>query len=68
MQVFICNETGVSIVHKPSKVVAELGRRNVYAVTSAERGKTHTVLSRVSPSGCIYFAPNDGVSTQEVCA
>ena len=51
MQVFNCDETGVTIVHKPSKVVAELGRRNVYAITSAERGKTHTVLSCVSASG-----------------
>ncbi len=51
MQVYNCDETGVSIVHKPGKVIAELGRRNVYAVTSAERGKTHTVLSCVSASG-----------------
>ena len=33
------------------KVVAELGRRNVYAITSAERGKTHAILSCVSASG-----------------
>ena len=51
MQVYNCDETGVSIVHKPSKVIAELGRRNVYAITSAERGKTHTVLSCVSATG-----------------
>ena len=51
MQIYNCYETGVSVVHKPGKVVAELGRRNVYAITSAERGKTHTVLSCVSASG-----------------
>lgn len=51
MQVFNCDETGITVVHKPGKVVAELGRRNVYAVTSAERGKIHTVLSCVSASG-----------------
>ena len=44
-------ETGVSIVHKPGKVIAELGHRNVYAITSAERGKTHTIVSCVSASG-----------------
>ena len=60
MQVYNADETGVTIVHKPSKVVAELGRRNVYCVTSAERGKTHTVLSCVSASGhvlppCIVY-------------
>ena len=51
MQVYNCDETGVSIVHKPGKVIAQLGRRNVYAITSAERGKTHTVVSCVSASG-----------------
>lgn len=39
MQVFNSDETPVSIVHKPSKVVAELERHNVYSVTSAERGE-----------------------------
>ena len=51
MQIFNCDETGVGIVHKPGKVIAELGRRNVHSVTSAERGKIHTVLSCVSASG-----------------
>lgn len=53
MQVYNCDETGVSIVHKPGKVLAELGRRNVYAITSAEKGKTHTILSCVSASGYV---------------
>ena len=53
MQIFNADETGVSIVHKPGKVVTEVGRRNVYAVTSAERGKTHTILSCVSASGYV---------------
>ena len=39
MQVYNCDETGVSVVHKLSKVVAELGRRNVYAITLVRRGK-----------------------------
>ena len=51
MQVYNCNETGASIIHKPGKVIAELGHRNVYAITSAERGKIHTIVSCVSPSG-----------------
>jgi hypothetical protein len=53
MQVFNCDETGVTIVFKPNKVIAELGKRNVYAVSAAERGKTHTVLSCVSAAGFI---------------
>ena len=53
MQIFNANETGVSAVHKPGKVIAQLGRRNVYFITSAERGKIHTVLSCVSATGFI---------------
>ena len=53
MQVFNADETGITIVHKPSRVFAELGRRNVYSITSAERGKTHTVMACVSASGYV---------------
>ncbi len=45
MQIYNCDETGVTIVHKPGKIVIELGRHNVYALNSAEKGKTHTILS-----------------------
>ena len=51
MQIYNCDETGVSVVHKPGKVMAEMGRHKVYAVTSAEKGKTHTILTCVSASG-----------------
>ena len=51
MQIYNCDETGVTIVFKPGRVVAEMGCRNVYAVSAAERGKTHTILSCVSASG-----------------
>ena len=51
MQLFNMDETGLSIVHKPGRVVAQLGRRNVWAITSAEKGKTHTILTCVSASG-----------------
>ena len=53
MHIFNADETGVSVVHKPGKVVAELGHPNVYSLTSAEKGKTHTVLSCVSASGYV---------------
>ena len=51
MNIYNMDETGVSIVHKPGKVVTEVGRRNVWGVTSAEKGKTHTILTCVSASG-----------------
>ena len=53
MQIFNADETGVTVVHTPGKVVAQLGRQNVYSVTSAERGKTHTILACVSASGFV---------------
>ena len=53
MQIYNADETRISVVHKPGKVVAELGHRNVYALISAEREKTHTVLTCVSASGHI---------------
>ena len=45
------DECGISVVHKPGKVLTELGRRNVWAITSAEKGKMHTLLCCVSESG-----------------
>lgn len=51
MQMYNADETGISVVHKPGKVIAQLGRRNVCSITSAERGKTHTILSCVSATG-----------------
>ena len=53
MQIYNSDETGVTIVFKPGKVVTELGQRNVYSVSAAERGKTHTILSCVSACGFV---------------
>ena len=51
MQIYNMDETGVSIVHKPGKVVTQVGRHNVWAITSGEKVKIHTILSCVSVSG-----------------
>ncbi|XP_018402028.1 PREDICTED: uncharacterized protein LOC108779157 [Cyphomyrmex costatus] len=45
------NETGVSTVTQPSKIIAAKGKRNVGSVTSAERGINVTVLVAVSATG-----------------
>ena len=50
-QIYNTDETGVNIVHKPSKVIAQMGRCNVPALTTADKGKTHTILACVSASG-----------------
>ena len=53
MQIFNVDETGITIVHKPGKVITEVGRKNVWSLTSAEKGKTHTVLACASVSGLV---------------
>ena len=42
LQIFTVDEIGVTIVHRPGKVVVQI---NVYTITSAEKGKTHTIVS-----------------------
>ena len=51
MQIFNCDKTGVTIVFKPNKVIAELGKRHVNALLAVEKGRTHTTLSCVSATG-----------------
>ena len=41
MQVYNVDETGISVAHKPGKVLTALGRKHVYSITSGEKGKTH---------------------------
>ncbi|KAJ0173951.1 hypothetical protein K1T71_010097 [Dendrolimus kikuchii] len=50
---FIWNadETGVSTVTKPSKIVAAKGKRNIGSITSGERGTNVTLLVAVSATG-----------------
>ena len=55
MNVYNADETGVTIVHRPGKVIADLGQRHVYSITSAERGLTHTVLSCISATGFVLI-------------
>ena len=65
MQIYNCDESGVTVVFKPNKVVAELGKRNVYAISAAEKGKTHTILSCVSASG--FVLPPLMVYPRKIC-
>ena len=53
MQIYNMDETGVTIVHKPGKVVTEVGCRYVWAITSGEKGKTRAILTCVLASGSI---------------
>ena len=49
--VYNMDETGISVVHNPNKVIAQKGQKRVGAATSAERGKNITVICAMSASG-----------------
>ena len=53
--IFNVDETGVTICQKPQKVLAEKGKRCVATLTSAEKGKTVTIICCVSGTG--MFVP-----------
>lgn len=51
-----CDETGVTILFKPNKVVAELGKRNVYALSAAKKENSHC-FCYVSRQQVLRFPP-----------
>ena len=55
-EIFNCDESGLTCVHKPVKVIAPKGKRCLSSVTSAERGQTITLLVAFSASGT-YIPP-----------
>lgn len=55
-RLYNCDETGITIVqHKTTKVIALKGKRQVGAVSSAERGSLVTVVTCMSATG--HFIP-----------
>lgn len=54
-RIFNVDETGVTVVHKPQKVLAPKGQKQVGAATSGERGKNVTICCCMSASG--QFVP-----------
>lgn len=50
-KIFNCDETGISTVQKPRKIIAEKGRKQVGRITSLERGRNITMLACVSALG-----------------
>ena len=51
MSVWNMDETGITTVQTPAKIVASKGAKRVGKVTSAERGKTMTVLCACNAAG-----------------
>lgn len=50
-RIYNIDETGVTTVHKPKKIVAPRGQKQVGAITSAERGTLVTLACAVNASG-----------------
>jgi len=55
-RIFHMDETGLTVVHKPRKVLAQRGDKQVGRITSGEKGETMTVICAVSASGT-YVPP-----------
>ncbi|KAF2899588.1 hypothetical protein ILUMI_06588 [Ignelater luminosus] len=55
-QIFNMDETGVSTVREPEKILAKTGQKRVGTVTSWERGKTVTVVCAMN-SASVYVPP-----------
>ena len=51
------DETGITNVQRPGKVVATKGARHVAKVTSGERGATVTVVCAINAAGGCYLPP-----------
>ena len=49
--IYNVDETGITCVQKPSKVIAKKGTKQVGRITSAERGKTVTAVSSMNAIG-----------------
>lgn len=49
--IYNLDETGVTTVHKPSKILAEMGKKQVGQITTAERGDLVTVTAIVGATG-----------------
>ncbi|XP_065668147.1 uncharacterized protein LOC136088370 [Hydra vulgaris] len=49
-----CDETGITTVHVPPKILAPNSKKQVGSVTSAERGKNVTMIAAINATGnCI---------------
>ena len=55
-QIWNMDETGITNVHKPGKIIASKGVKQVSKMTSGERGSTVTVICAMSSAGT-YLPP-----------
>ena len=55
-RIFNVDESGLTVVHKPRKVLPNRRQKQVGRITSGEKGETMTVICAFSPSG-MYVPP-----------
>jgi DDE superfamily endonuclease len=55
-QVYNMDESGITAVHKPHRILARKGQKQIGKITSGERGKTVTVICAVNALGT-YIPP-----------
>jgi len=55
-KVFNIDESGLTVVHKPGKVLAQKGEKQVGKITSGEKGETMTIVCAMSATG-IFVPP-----------
>lgn len=55
-RIYNMDETGLTVVHQPGKVLAQRGQKQVGKLTSGEKGQTVTVICAVSAAGS-YVPP-----------
>ncbi|KAJ8048460.1 Jerky protein-like-like [Holothuria leucospilota] len=53
--IYNVDETGISQVHKPPKIIAAKGKKNIYSTTSGEKGTTVTAVVCGNAAG--YYIP-----------
>lgn len=54
-QIFNMDESGVTVVHRPGKVISRRGQKQIGKVTSGEKGQTTTVICAVNAAG--FYVP-----------
>ena len=68
MLIFNTDETGISVVHKPGKVVAKFGRCNVYAMTCIGREGKDAHGAFLCFSLWVHFTTHDDISPEKKSA
>ena len=69
MLIYNVDETGITVVTKPTGVVTQVGRKAVYSIAAAEKGKTHTIMTCGSASGNVLppmIFPQECLSNKQV--